>query len=370
LCQEHHRKSPRLAGEGIFSYLKSKILEALNPFAAAAIRRAEILWVRRLKMHRLWLMLVSLILVLAIVPLTACDDNGNEESEMPEQSVSLAPGNTEILNGNEESGLPERIISLAPGNTEILFALGLGDKVVGVTDYCNYPPEALEKPKVGGFSTVDIEKVLSLAPDLILAANIHIETVVPELERRGLRVVTLNPQTIDEVLTSITQVGALTGTEAKASQLVNEMRGRIEAVTDRVSSFSDAQKPRVFCLTWQDPIWTAGHGTFMGDMIEEAGGKNIFGDVDGNKTVDLETVITRNPQVILVDTGMGSSGEGPFNWAKNEDRLKGTDARMNNRIYSVDSDLIDRPGPRIVDGLELIAKCIHPEIFGEPGETK
>jgi iron complex transport system substrate-binding protein len=309
-------------------------------------------------MHRLWLILVSLILVLAIMPLTACDDNGNEENEVPEQIVSLTPS-------NEESAMPERIVSLAPSNTEILFALGLGDKVVGVTEYCDYPPEALEKPKVGGFSTVDIEKVLSLSPDLILAANLHIETVVPELERRGLRVVTLNPTTTEEVLDGITQLGVLTGNEVEASQIVNDMRERIEAVVKKTASLSEDEKPRFLALAWHDPIYAASPANLQGQLIAMAGGTNIAYDIT-SEPMGLEAVIARNPQVIIAYTGHGDGRDLPFNWAKTEPRLKNTEAVKNNRVYQIDTNVIGRAGPRIADALEQIAQFLHPEIFGSP----
>jgi len=265
----------------------------------------------------------------------------------------------------EDSGYPQRIISLAPSNTEILFALGLGDRVVGVTEYCNYPPEAASREKVGGFSTVDMEKIIELDPDLILAANIHKDTDAPELERRGFRVLVLDPGTIDEVIENITLVGATTGVEEVSEALVADLRSRIAAVTEKVSSLPETERPGVFYITWHDPLWTLGRGTITHELIEMAGGRNIVADVDGHGQTDIETVIWRNPQVILASAGHGSAADSPVGWARTEKRLSETDARRDDRIYQVDADLVTRPGPRIVEGLELIATLIHPDLFAE-----
>lgn len=260
--------------------------------------------------------------------------------------------------------VPERIISLAPSNTEILFALGLGDKVVAVTDYCNYPPEAEEKPSIGGFSTPDVERVVSFSPDLVLATSIHQKEVIPALERRGLTTFILEPQTLDEVLESITLVGEVTGREEEASLLVAGMQSRIKAVTDRTDNLPEAERPRVFYLVWHDPLMISGAGTLHHELIQKAGGRNIFPDVTGFKSVDLETLIARDPQVMIAGIGMGTGEDEPLQYLKTESRLQDTEAGKNGRIYGVDMDLTGRDGPRIVDALEQVAKCIHPEIFG------
>jgi iron complex transport system substrate-binding protein len=256
---------------------------------------------------------------------------------------------------------PQRIVSLAPSNTEILFALGLGDKVVGVTEYCNYPQEATTKPKVGGFSNVDIEKVVSLEPDLVLATHIHGKTVIPALEKVGLTVVALTPGSLTEVLDSITLVGKITGQSREASKLINDLSTRIEAVVDDTQTLSPDQKPRVFYITWHEPLMTAGTETLADDVISNAGGQNIAYDISGDKTINLETVLYRDPQVIVVSVGMGSGEDLPWQYVQNEPRLENTQALLNDRVYKIDGDVIHRPGPRIVDALEQMAQFIHPE---------
>lgn len=259
--------------------------------------------------------------------------------------------------------VPERIISLAPSNTEILFALGLGDKVVGVSDYCDYPEEAKEKPKVGGYSTSDIERIVALEPDLILIEDIHTGEILPALEKLDLTVVTIDPRNLDEVLASFALIGEITGKRDEASQLVDEMAERISAVTDKTNSLSEEQRPRVFYVMWHDPLMTIGTDTRIYELIEKAGGVNIVQDTEGYPTISLEAVINANPQVIIVGSGMGEGADLPFQFASTESRLENVDARINNRVYEINTDLIGRPTPRMIEALEQLAEFIHPDIF-------
>jgi len=261
--------------------------------------------------------------------------------------------------------IPQRIVSLAPSNTEILFALGLSNRVVGVTEYCNYPEEAKAKPKVGGFSTVDVERVVYLEPDLVLATRIHSKTAIPTLEKLGITVLALAPSSLDEVMSNITLVGEITGQDKIASKLVDNLRKRIEAVANKTQDLALNQRPRVFYLSWHDPLWTRGKDTWADEIISKAGGRNIAYDLSGDKTIDLETVIHRDPQVIIASVGMGSGEDLTWQFARTEPRLKTTAALLNNRVYKIDSDLTARSGPRIVDALEQIAQFIHPELFKE-----
>jgi iron complex transport system substrate-binding protein len=277
------------------------------------------------------------------------------------------PGNFTDDLGREVSieGIPQRIISLAPSNTEVLFALGLEDRVVGVTEFCDYPEAALDKPKVGGFSTVDVERVVALEPDLILATSVHETKVIPTLEKVGLTVVALAPETLDEVLANIILVGKITGRSQEATRLVAGLEERVKVITDKTESLPEGQRPRVFYLTWHDPLMTPGSGTRHDDVILKAGGTNIARDLTGYAGISLEAVVDANPEVIIAGVGMGSGENLPFQFVLTEPRLMDTDARRNNRVYEIDVDLVGRPGPRIVDALEKFAEFIHPELFGE-----
>jgi iron complex transport system substrate-binding protein len=255
------------------------------------------------------------------------------------------------------NGTPQRIVSLAPSNTEILFALGLGDKMVGVTDWCDYPPEALDKEKVGAYDTPDIEKIVALNPDLILVAYGTTMDVINTLDGLGLTVFGIKSIDLDDVLNDIRTVGEITDKEVEAQALTSEMESRIKAVTDVTSELE--QRPRVFYIVWHDPLWTAGSETFIHELIEKAGGVNICQNITGYMIISIEEVVTCNPEVII-------ASEWSFEWAQNETLLEGTDARQNGRIYQGDDDLVQRPGPRLVEGLEWFAYFIHPEIFEEP----
>ena len=261
---------------------------------------------------------------------------------------------------------PQRIISIAPGNTEILYALGLSEELVAVTKYCDYPPAAKEKPKIGGYTTPNIEEIVALSPDLILATSQHQERIIPQLEEKGLTVFALAPNTLDNVLTAIKLVGDVTGKQEEAAKLLTDMRSRIKAVTDKAESIPEDKRPLVFYLTWHDPLKTSGQGTLNNELLQQAGGRNIFSEVNGTQSVDLESLLSRNPQVVIAGIGMGSGEDQTLIYLKTESRLQNTEAIKGNRIYGIDTDITGRGGPRIVDGLEQYARCIHPEIFGPP----
>ena len=290
-----------------------------------------------------------LVLLTIALVLTACT------AEWPPTDVEYVfddLGNLVAINGT-----PQRIVSLAPSNTEILFALGLGDKVVGVTDWCDYPPEALEKEKVGSYDTPDIEKIVALNPDLVLVAYGTTMDVINNLVGLELTVFGIKSTDLDDVLNDIITVGEITDKEVEAHALTSEMESRIQAVTDETSELEE--RPRVFYIVWHDPLWTAGSETFIHELIEKGGGVNICQNITGYTTISIEEVVARNPEVII-------TSEWSFEWAQNETLLQGTNASQSGRIYQGDDDLVQRPGPRLVEGLEWFAYFIHPEIFEEP----
>jgi len=256
---------------------------------------------------------------------------------------------------------PERIISMAPANTEILFALGLGAKVVGITNVCNYPSQTKEKEKIGDYDNPNLEKIIELKPDLILASHGNPTELIDQLDELNYAVVGLNPKNIDDVISSIIMVGTITGNDEEATRLTEEIEERIEAVLSETSSLVENDRPRVLYVVWYEPLWTAGSGTFIDELIQKAGGINIAGDIAGWPQISLEIVIEKNPQVIIV----GCSEDQPelIQAVKNESVLYQTDAFKNNQIYTIDTDIVSRTGPRIVDALEEMAKIIHSEIF-------
>jgi len=255
------------------------------------------------------------------------------------------------------NGTPQRIISLAPSNTEILFALGLGERIVGVTDYCDYPPEALNKTKVGGYANPDVEKIVALDPDLILVAHGTPMDVINSMAGLGLTVFGIKTTDLDDLLNDIRRIAEITDKEVEAQGLTSEMESRIEAVTNETEELE--QRPRVLYIVWHDPLWTAGSGTFIHELIEKGGGVNIFQNVTGYPTISIEEVIARDPEIII-------TSEWSYEWAINASELASTNASQTGRIYTLDDDLVQRPGPRLVEGLEWFAHFIHPEMFEEP----
>ncbi len=256
------------------------------------------------------------------------------------------------------NGTPERIISLAPSNTEILFALDLGDKVVGVTMYCDYPAEAQDKEKVGDYYGPDIEKIIALQPDLILATDFHRFDLIPALEEQGFAVFAVAPQTLEDVLESIQRIGQITDKEAEALELVNGMTSKIEEIGEETEELEG--KLGVFYMTWHDPMWTVGRNTWIDDLINVAGGVNIFSSYfESGAMIELEWVVFLNPEIIM-------TSEWSYDWALNATELASTNASQMGRIYTFDDDLAQRPGPRLVNGLEWFAYLIHPDVFEEP----
>jgi iron complex transport system substrate-binding protein len=264
------------------------------------------------------------------------------------------------------TAVPQRIVSLAPANTEMLFAIGLGEEVVGVTEFANYPEEASTREKVGGYSDVDLEKLISLQPDLVVADGIqHESEIIPALERLDVPVIALNPITLEEVLADMELLGLVTGNEKQASNLVASLEDRISSVTDVLHGVDFSEKPDVLFVVWHDPIWTSGMGTLANDLMGKAGGRNIASEVIGYGTISLESVVSRAPDVIVVVGGHGEGEDLPFQWVMSDSRLKDVPAMAGSspNVYQVDADITTRPGPRIVDGLELLAELIHPELF-------
>ncbi len=254
---------------------------------------------------------------------------------------------------------PEKIISLAPSNTEILFALGVGDKVVGVTDFCDYPEEAKSKDKVGGFSDPNIEKIIELKPDLVLATGMHGE-VLKQLEDVNIVVFVIDSKNIKDVIESIETVGKLTGQIDVSKNLIADMNEKIDGVKAKVANLSDGQRPLVYYEVWNDPIMTVGPGTLIYEIIEMAGGKNIAADSkEEYPQLSVEVLIEKDPQIIIASKGsMGEPGA-----VKERKGWENISAVQDEKVYVVDENLLVRAGPRIIDGLMEVAKILHPELY-------
>lgn len=254
---------------------------------------------------------------------------------------------------------PRRIVSLAPGVTETLYFLGLGNQIVGVTTFCNWPRDALKKPRVGGFTNPSVEKIVSLNPDLIVAtADGNRKDVVLQLQRLGLSVYVVNPSGAEKILRSIERLGAVTGRREAARQLSGRLRGRLDAIRTRAAG---EKKPRVFFQIGLEPLITAGGGTLIDEAIALAGGVNVAGkDAARYPRYSAEGVMARAPDVILF-APMAQDRE--FTAVKNFwKRFPEIPAVKNNRIYPVPTDLISRASPRLFDAIEEMSRILHPGV--------
>jgi iron complex transport system substrate-binding protein len=203
---------------------------------------------------------------------------------------------------------------------------------------------------------------------VVLSTGMHYDQGDTDwLEQKGVKVVTLDPQTLDEVLECVSLLGKITGREAESGNLVQDMESRIDYVADMTSGLEDSQKPSVLHVTWHDPLWTVGQGSYIDALIELAGGVNVFSDEEGDIMVDLEAALVADPEVITVFTGHGDAAGTSYEYVISGDSpFKNTQAYINDRIHLVDADIGSRGGPRLVDALEWYAWFIHPELFSEP----
>jgi iron complex transport system substrate-binding protein len=296
------------------------------------------------------------ITVIGLLGLTGCSQASSQ------RTPSSATYTDDIGRTVQIQGIPQRIISLSPSNTEMVYALGLQDKLVGVTSYDNYPPDVKNKTVVSDYSTTDMEKIVNAKPDLVLADNIHKNDAVPALEKLGITVYTITADNIDMFFNDLKVLGQITGKTKEADDLVSNLKSRIQVVADKTAKLTDPQRPRVLFVTWHDPIWTAGSETMIQYLINQAGGSNIASDLKGYVTITLETAIQRNPQIIIVMSSMGTQNTS-LDFIKSNDQFQSTDALKNNQVYEIDVDIFGRTTPRIVDGLETLAKLVHPELF-------
>ena len=258
-----------------------------------------------------------------------------------------------------------RIVSLAPSNTEALFTLGVGDRLIGRDEFSDYPPEALEVTSIGSlYPSVNTEAVVALEPDLVLAAGITNPEDVERLAELGLTVYSTRiNSSLDDIYTDLLDIGALTGRAAEAEALVDSLKARVAAVTSATSAV--AEKPVVFYeidATEPSKPWTSGPNSFIGQLIGMAGGVNA-GDIasDQYAQLSLEQLVAQDPGVIIL--GSSTYGGQTPELVAARTGWETISAVQNGAVYTFDDNLVSRPGPRVVDGLEQLARLIHPELF-------
>ena len=259
---------------------------------------------------------------------------------------------------------PMRIVSLAPSITETLFAMGLGDRVVGVTSFCNYPPEVPKLVKegkievVGGFTNPSLEKIVALDPDLVFAHNLLSPEFVKKLEDLGIPVVAIRtPESVEEVYQTILLIGKACGEDKKATSLVESLILKIQEWKQRVSGVEAID---VAYVVSYGPIWIAGSGTYVDELIKLAGGRNAFSDKTWWTSISEEELVAKDPRILIVSDERVYEG---LRDLKDKGLIHG-------EIKLVSPDPISRPGPRILDALEELVKAIHPEVWARAVEAE
>ncbi|OGL42304.1 MAG: hypothetical protein A2161_21660 [Candidatus Schekmanbacteria bacterium RBG_13_48_7] len=263
---------------------------------------------------------------------------------------------------------PANIVSLAPSNTEILFDIGLGASITGRTRFCNYPPEVESIPIVGGFVDINVERIVALQPDLVLAIRGNPQKSITELRRLAIKVFALDPKDITDVVRTIKDIGNITGKKENAEILADNLARRIEVVSELVKTIPVELRPKVFYGDWKSPITAAGINNPIDSLITMAGGINIATDSGVSwPHYSFERILAHNPDIIL------SGFKNKEDLVKDQDLLleeirndmlwSKIKAVQTNRIYFIDEDIVMRPGPRMVDALELLARYFHPDKF-------
>ncbi len=252
----------------------------------------------------------------------------------------------------------DRIVSLSPANTEIVYALGVDEALVGVTTFCDYPEAAAEKEKIGDFANPNVERIIALSPDIVLATGGIQERVVSDLKSNGIEVMVVDPTDFDTLIDDIEKIGLIAGAEDEAASLAKSIQESLDSIRERAAS---TDRLTVFVEIYSQPLMTAGSGTFIDAMIDAAGGTNVGrGAGSGFPQYSLEQLTADDPDVYIALRASLSD-------VADLSRRPGFDAltavRLG-RVVIVDDDVVSRPGPRLVEGLELIAKAIHPEVFG------
>lgn len=260
------------------------------------------------------------------------------------------------------SASPKRIVSLAPATTEYLYAAGLGDRVVGISDYCKFPPSVEGKRRVGSLTNPSLETIVALKPDLVVAAKLNPLEALDRIEALKIPVFGTDPKTLNAVLGCIARLARIGGTEKLAAEQLKPIRDRLARVKRQMAGLNPDHRPRVFYLLETDPIFTAGKGSIVDECIGLAGGLNLAADLPkpwGN--FSMETLVARDPEVLIV------VGDDPVaavrRVTEQEPKFQLLTAVKKNRIIAFTSDFLGNPTPRAVEGMEKLAKFLHPQIF-------
>jgi len=282
--------------------------------------------------------------------------------------------NTPVEASVAEYSQPQRIVSMAPNLTEILFALGLGEKIVGVTQFSNYPPQAAKINKVGAFWAPNLEAVIAAKPDLLVTVDFQQQTTVGRrLSRIGYNVLTVDIRKVNQLFEAITTIGKATATQSRAAEMIAETRNKLADLSALVKTDNP---PKVLWVVQREPLRVAGKDTFVSEMIELAGGQNaIDSTIHQYPPIGPEQVIACKPDVIIEPAMQPGRLEGQRRTALkywNKSQFENVPAVAQGRVYVIDGDLVSRLGSRFYQGVEKMAKCINPKLFPDEinGELK
>ncbi|MBY7141858.1 ABC transporter substrate-binding protein [Virgibacillus sp. NKC19-3] len=294
-------------------------------------------------------------------------DDGTEKTEETEDTEGAFPQTVTDALDNEVTmdEKPERIVSVIPSNTEIAFALGLEDEIVGVSDNDNYPEEVQEKESIGGME-LNVEVILSLDPDLVLAHESSVEATQEGLEQirdAGINVFVVNDaQDMEGTYQSIEQIGQVTGSQDEAEEMVSDMEEGFASLHEQAEEIPEEEQKSVFFEVSPEPdLFTAGQNTFFDSLLQVVGADNAAGEQDGWVPIDPETIVELNPDVVI--TTYGHYSDDPVEQVISRDGWESMTAVENEDVYDIHSDLVSRPGPRLVEGAKEIAEVVYPEYF-------
>ena len=248
----------------------------------------------------------------------------------------------------------ERIISLAPSNTEILYALGLENKIIATTRYCDYPPSAKEKTKIGGWLDIKFDMIKELKPDLILTSTFVQDKLKEKLESEGYKVFHVDPITLDDVLESIIAIGEKLDVEEKARDLVEKMKEEISVIEENTKSFR--HNPNIYAEEWHKPPTVCGN--WVPDLLEKAGAIGLCEKAIHSRAVNDSEVINFNPDIIIV-TWCGFGERAKLEWIKERKGWDKIKAIQENNVLIIDDSLLNRPGPRLIDGLKMLERIVR-----------
>jgi iron complex transport system substrate-binding protein len=305
----------------------------------------------------------ALVLLFLVLTILACS------GRHPSRSSEIPPATRQVLDeAGRQVTLPtkiERIVSLAPNLTEIVYAVGAGDRLVGNTEYCDYPADAKSVAKIGDTMHPSVERIIALKPQIVLVSTAsQLEAFTQQLDQQRIAVYVTNPRSLDEVFHSVESLGDLFGNHDGAITIVTELRRRSAEIEVAMRSVKPV---KVFYQVSGEPLYTIGREAYLTDLVRRAGGVSVTADVPGAfPRFSDEAALAARPEAIILPSG-GSMGSANSTVAPS---LKNSPAVLNDRVYKINDDFLSRPGPRLLEGLEELARVLHPEVASQFGKVR